>query len=122
MSSEKKTSNGISRRDFFKGSALTVAGIAAGGLLAGCGKEKQAPAQAPAGKPAKYSWETPPAPIPASQIKETVEADVVVVGSGLAGNKYIVKVNGNMSCRQNNFNRHRRCYADARHTIRLLDI
>ncbi|SDE56894.1 FAD-dependent oxidoreductase [Sporomusa acidovorans] len=85
MSSDKKTFKGISRRDFFKGSALTVAGIAAGGLLVGCGKPKQEAAQTQAEKLRKYSWETPPAPIPASQIKETIQADVVVVGSGLAG-------------------------------------
>jgi fumarate reductase flavoprotein subunit len=33
----------------------------------------------------KYSFETPPAPIPVSSIKETITSDVVVVGGGLAG-------------------------------------
>ncbi|MBN1191738.1 MAG: FAD-dependent oxidoreductase [Dehalococcoidales bacterium] len=33
----------------------------------------------------KYSFETPPAPIPASKIKETVKAEVVIIGSGTAG-------------------------------------
>ena len=33
----------------------------------------------------KWSWETPPAPIPASEIIKTVDTDVVVIGAGLAG-------------------------------------
>ncbi|MCL2226509.1 MAG: FAD-binding protein [Oscillospiraceae bacterium] len=32
-----------------------------------------------------YSWETPPENIPESHIKETLEADVVVVGGGISG-------------------------------------
>lgn len=32
-----------------------------------------------------YSWETPPAPIQESQIAETLEADVVVIGGGISG-------------------------------------
>lgn len=32
-----------------------------------------------------YSFETPPEPIPASAIKQTVDSDVVIVGSGMAG-------------------------------------
>jgi succinate dehydrogenase/fumarate reductase flavoprotein subunit len=32
-----------------------------------------------------YSWETPPAPIPDSQIAETLEADAVVIGGGISG-------------------------------------
>lgn len=33
----------------------------------------------------KYSWETPPAPIPEELIVETLEADVAIVGGGIAG-------------------------------------
>ena len=33
----------------------------------------------------KYDWETPPAPIPETEIVETLEADVAVVGGGIAG-------------------------------------
>ena len=33
----------------------------------------------------KYSFETPPAPIPESDIREVVETDIVVVGAGPAG-------------------------------------
>jgi fumarate reductase flavoprotein subunit len=33
----------------------------------------------------RYAWETPPAPIPEGQIVETLEADVVIIGAGIAG-------------------------------------
>jgi succinate dehydrogenase/fumarate reductase flavoprotein subunit len=33
----------------------------------------------------RYAWETPPPPIPEDQIAETLEADVVVIGAGIAG-------------------------------------
>ncbi|NLN06960.1 MAG: FAD-binding protein [Firmicutes bacterium] len=33
----------------------------------------------------KYSWETPPPPIPEEEIVETLEADVAIVGGGIAG-------------------------------------
>ena len=32
-----------------------------------------------------WSWETPPAPIPESQIAETLEADVAIIGGGISG-------------------------------------
>jgi len=32
-----------------------------------------------------YSWETPPPPIPESNIAETLEADVVIIGGGISG-------------------------------------
>ena len=32
-----------------------------------------------------WSWETPPDPIPEEQIKETVTADVIVIGGGISG-------------------------------------
>ncbi|MDR0818050.1 MAG: FAD-binding protein [Oscillospiraceae bacterium] len=32
-----------------------------------------------------WSWETPPAPIPESEIVETVETEIVVIGGGIAG-------------------------------------
>ncbi|HHV34024.1 MAG TPA: FAD-dependent oxidoreductase [Syntrophomonadaceae bacterium] len=87
MSSEEKSKKGISRRSFLKGAAIGTAGIASVGMLAGCGpkEDKQkTPADGDAAKKT-YSWETPPKEIAASEIKETVEADVVVVGAGLSG-------------------------------------
>ncbi|WP_425800701.1 FAD-dependent oxidoreductase [Desulfitobacterium sp. Sab5] len=94
MSTEEKSNKGISRRDFFKGSAFAAVGLATGGVLAGCGTPKTT-TQTPAGSPAKYSWETPPAAIPASQIKETIDADVVIVGAGLSGLSAAVRAKEN---------------------------
>ncbi|HHV34023.1 MAG TPA: FAD-dependent oxidoreductase, partial [Syntrophomonadaceae bacterium] len=79
---------GISRRSFLKGAALGTAGIASVGMLAGCGpkeKDQKTSADGDGDKTGKASFETPPAQIPDSEIKETVDADVVVVGAGLAG-------------------------------------
>lgn len=87
---EKK---GISRRQFVKGAAAGAAGVAAVGVLGSCGQE-EAPAPeaecppcptAEAGGPVTYSFETPPAPIPDSDIKETITTDVLVIGAGTAG-------------------------------------
>ncbi|NLB29087.1 MAG: hypothetical protein GX823_02510, partial [Clostridiales bacterium] len=33
----------------------------------------------------QYSWESPPPPIPEDQIAETIEADIAVIGGGIAG-------------------------------------
>lgn len=82
MDKEKK---GISRRTFIKSMAVGAAGVAAAGALAGCGKSEQPTSSSSTGKPARYSWEIPPEPIPSSKIKKTFEADVVVVGAGLSG-------------------------------------
>ena len=77
------------RRTFLKGS-LTVgaAGVLAGmtggipGIAEGAIFSKGA--SVPAGCK-KYSFDTPPAPIPASKIKIKKSVDVVVLGAGLAG-------------------------------------
>ncbi|WP_425805287.1 FAD-dependent oxidoreductase [Desulfitobacterium sp. Sab5] len=84
MSSEDKSGKGLSRRDFFKGSAFVALGAASAGLLAGCGTSQQS-AKSSSDTTAKNSWETPPAPIADKDIKETVSADVVVIGAGMAG-------------------------------------
>lgn len=80
---EKK---GISRRSFLKSSVCTMAGLAASGFLAGCGngrkKETKEAAATAKGEPAFL--QAPP-PIADSQIAETVEADVVIVGAGMSG-------------------------------------
>jgi fumarate reductase flavoprotein subunit len=67
----------VSRRSFVKGTAagLGTAAVAANILAAG-----QSPKPAP-----KYSFETPPPPIPSRDIKSTVSTDVVVVGAGISG-------------------------------------
>ena len=89
MSSEEKEPKSVSRRNFLKGAAVSVA---AGGLLVGCApKVETAAPTAPAGvtQPTAAAsgsgWDTPPAPIPAAQIKETVATEVVVVGAGVSG-------------------------------------
>lgn len=74
---------GMTRRQFVKGTALTIGG----GLIAGCSprvsSETNAPADGQSGM--KYSWETAPDPIPASQIKQTLETEVLVIGFGASG-------------------------------------
>lgn len=37
------------------------------------------------GKYDKFAWATPPAPVPESEIRETLSADVVIIGSGISG-------------------------------------
>ncbi|HHY40791.1 MAG TPA: twin-arginine translocation signal domain-containing protein, partial [Syntrophaceticus sp.] len=41
MSNDEKLKKGISRRTFIKGAVVGTAGVAAGGLLAGCGGKEQ---------------------------------------------------------------------------------
>lgn len=86
-------SSGISRRKFIKGAAAGTLGIAAAGILGACTGETASQSTSPAapdstastGASGKYSWETPPTPIPESEITETVETDVLVIGAGMGG-------------------------------------
>lgn len=79
----------ISRRSFIGLSGIAGAGALFG--LAGCAptsaaeKELSATGEAAAVQDGTYSWETAPAPIAESEIAETMEADIVVVGAGMAG-------------------------------------
>lgn len=87
-------SNGarIDRRTFLKGSAVLGAGAGIAGMFSGCaaaggsgqGSTDGGAAQ-PSGKARFRPWEVAPDPIPGSEITETIEADVVVVGAGIAG-------------------------------------
>ncbi len=71
----------LGRRGFLKSAVASgVAGVVASGQLAAA---QQKSAGAAAG--CKPSWATPPSPVPADEIKNTVTADVVVIGAGLAG-------------------------------------
>lgn len=75
------------RRTFLKGS-LTVgaAGLLAGiPGIAGIAEGTTTANSVSAGKCKKYSFDTPPAPIPASHIKTRKSVDVAVLGAGLAG-------------------------------------
>jgi succinate dehydrogenase/fumarate reductase flavoprotein subunit len=83
------------RRSFVKGAALGAAGVAAASALAACGPASTPESngnETPTGNGAsvntadqKWSFEIPPDPIPAAQITDTQEADVVVVGAGMSG-------------------------------------
>lgn len=84
---KKKMKEG--RRDFLKGSLV----LGATGLIsslpgtdiyaAGQKKASQSPGRVDCQK--KYAFETPPEPIPDSQIKSRISADVVVLGAGISG-------------------------------------
>jgi fumarate reductase flavoprotein subunit len=67
---------GIGRRDFLKGSLAVGAAAAIGGLVS-------YPSSASAST--TTSWDTPPDAVPDSAITSTITADIVVVGSGVAG-------------------------------------
>lgn len=78
----EKVKQGISRRAFIKGTAAGAGIIAAaGGGLIGKSTDKLYAAS----QSNKYSFEIPPPAIPVGDIKQTVIADVVVVGLGMAG-------------------------------------
>ena len=75
---------GISRRNFLTGAAL--ASVAAGAGLAGCAPsadKKTTEAVGAADSTAQYEWEKAPEPI--SDIAETVDTDILVIGAGLSG-------------------------------------
>jgi succinate dehydrogenase/fumarate reductase flavoprotein subunit len=86
--SDEQEQKGVSRRSFLKNTGLGI--VAVGGsasVLAGCSPKKAEPTEVPAesaGEGAR-SWETPPDPIDESEIVETIEVDVVVVGAGMSG-------------------------------------
>ncbi|WP_041690756.1 FAD-binding protein [Eggerthella sp. YY7918] len=76
----------VSRRSFLKGGAVLGASTALGGLLAGCSPaETSVASDSPNLSEGQYSFEIAPDPVPEDKIVETVEADVVIVGAGLAG-------------------------------------
>ena len=77
MSDQK---NGLTRRHFFKGAALT--GVAAAGILPSLSAQAQSNS---ANNEKTWSWTNKPTPIPAAEIKQTNTADVVIIGAGLAG-------------------------------------
>lgn len=79
--------NGISRRDFLKTSAVVSAAGLSG--LVGCtpkiASDQSDSAEINPSADQKWSFEIPPESISASKIKETKEADVVILGAGIAG-------------------------------------
>ena len=86
---------GITRRNFLTGAAVAGAGATLMGLV-GCssgggeagkeasGEDVKAPESVEVATDAK-PWEVAPDPIPDSEIDETVDCDIVIVGAGIAG-------------------------------------
>ena len=85
----------LNRRSFLKGAAMTAVGAVGATALAGCAPSNASDqGTATAGGEAyntaetmqrKWSFEIPPEPIADSDIAETIEADVIVVGAGTSG-------------------------------------
>ena len=85
----------LNRRSFLKGAAMTAVGAVGATALAGCAPSNAsdqgtATADGEAYNTAetmqrKWSFEIPPEPIADSDIAETIEADVIVVGAGTSG-------------------------------------
>ena len=86
MSNEEKV-NGVSRRTFIKGAAVSTVAIGSVGMLIGCSPKEEDPAatDTPVAQDATPSFLKAPAPIADADIKETVTADVIVVGAGMSG-------------------------------------
>ena len=87
MSDEKKN-NGLSRRSFLKSTGISAAAAATGASLIGA--QSVAAQDAPSVMSAelagqKWSFEIAPDPIPDSDIANTVEAGIIIVGSGTSG-------------------------------------
>jgi len=76
-----KVKKDITRRTFMKGGAAGAGIITAAGTgLADKGLSSTQSAQSKT-----YSFETPPPPIPAGEIKQKISAEVVVIGAGTSG-------------------------------------
>lgn len=96
--SEEQEQKGLSRRSFLKKTSIGIAAVGSGSVLAACAPQQAQPTAAPTDLPPaapqalnaelaaqKWSFEIPPDPIPDSEIAETVEADIIVVGAGVSG-------------------------------------
>lgn len=77
----------MERRGFLKG--IAAIGAAAGAAtLAGCASPAPSKGSSPttaSAAGATHSWEVAPEPIDESSISETIDADVVIIGAGMAG-------------------------------------
>jgi fumarate reductase flavoprotein subunit len=88
MEEEKKGQEGISRRSFLAG-ASAVSALAVASAVVGCAPQSESKsadnASANNGASQSSSWRTPPAAPAASEVSETVDVDVCVVGGGSSG-------------------------------------
>ena len=79
----------MDRRSFLKGAFATgaAATVAASGAVAltGCAAEPKGAASNKMASTGSYAFETAPDPIPESDITETVDADIVIIGAGFSG-------------------------------------
>jgi fumarate reductase flavoprotein subunit len=89
----------FSRRDFIRGAAVSAVTIAGASALTGCSSQAECPPcetcepcescpEAGAGTAAaeqKWPWETIPDPIPDSEIVETYDTEILVIGAGVSG-------------------------------------
>ena len=104
MTANEHEEKRISRRDFVKSAAMGAAAVAGAAVLTGCQDQTPevvptpAPTCAPCPTPepveveaGTYSFETPPDPIPDSDIAETVTTDILVIGAGTAGMPAAIK-------------------------------
>lgn len=80
----------MERRGFLKG--IAAIGAAAGAAtLAGCSSPSASSSSAKGGQTtasaatASHSWEIAPEPIDEASVSETIDADVVIIGAGMAG-------------------------------------
>lgn len=91
---EESAQGGIDRRLFLKGAFATGAVTAGGSMLAACAPSSGSKSSSSSSSSSStsssssssgYSFETAPDPISDSEIKETIEAEVVVIGAGPSG-------------------------------------
>jgi succinate dehydrogenase/fumarate reductase flavoprotein subunit len=82
----------LDRRDFLKGAALAGAAAATTSLI-GCGTSESSSNTTAETKyftadnvlDTQWQFEIPPTPIDDSQITETIEADIIIIGAGVSG-------------------------------------
>lgn len=76
---------GISRRDLIKLGSIGAVGIASTGILGGCASPTATQESNSQGEPSSSDWQGEAPVIPAEEIEETIDCDVVVIGAGAAG-------------------------------------
>lgn len=77
----------LSRRNLFKGAAVGAASVSAAGIF-GCApnnssNDTSSPSEGSAG--GGRSWEIKPEPISSSEVKETIDTEVLIIGGGYSG-------------------------------------